>query len=158
MSAETKELRKERTKYGEENNEAEMRESDNKYIKSCKGDKRKMVLDKLASDKLDDINILRPNKKKKSKGAMNLFREDGIIGESTEREEIMASFLQRVLWKKNGGEEKKSTPSFLNNVRMSGADCWLSDPFTWQELSVAINKLKSNEPDKPSKISSVEIH
>lgn len=83
--------------------------SDNKYMKLCKIDKVRMVLEKLARDKLDDTNIILPDKKQKSKGAMNLFREDSSIGEATEREDIMAPFLQRTLWRKKMERRRKTS-------------------------------------------------
>ena len=139
----------------EQNDEDLMRELDREYTKICRKDKIHFLEETLASDTWDTRRVFLPNKKKKSKGALNLKRENGVLGESSEKEEIMARFLKNVLWKKR---DSTSPPisSRLRDLEMSEIDVCLDRPFTVGELNWALRRLKNNKSNKPSKISCEE--
>ena len=79
------------------NEEELMRELDKEYRKLCRRDKVQFLENTLAQDTWDTRRVFLPNNNKKSKGALNLPREDGVLGESVEREEIMARFQRKRL-------------------------------------------------------------
>ena len=113
--------------------------------------KRKHVEAKLVADTWGSRKSL-PNKKKKSQSAQNLYREDGSVGNSKEKEEIKANFLKKVLWVKKSGE----IPKILENLILENADSWLMKPFEVTELRWATRRLKNKKSDKPFGISNEE--
>ena len=132
-----------------------MRELDKEYTKLCRRDKIKHLETVLAQDTWDTRRVFLPNKKKKSKSALNLKREDGVLGESVEREEIMARFLKNELWKRRDASSPQMCPELLD-IKMSETNPVLDRPFTLRELNWALRRLKNNKSNKPSKISCEE--
>ena len=96
----------------------------------ARADKRKSFETKLAADTWDSRRSL-PNKKKKSQSARNLYRSDGSIGHSKEKEEIMARFLKNVLWTR----KTRDIPPTLENLILENPSSWLTRPFGVKEIT-----------------------
>ena len=90
--------------------------------------------------------------KKKSQSPQNLYRSDGPIGHSKEKEEIMARFGKNVIWTRQTGD----IPQLLENLILENPSSWLTRPFEVKELRWASKRLKNKKSDKPSGISNEE--
>ena len=105
---------------------------------------RKSFETKLAADTWDSRGSL-PKKKKKSQSVQNLYRSDGSIGHSKEKEEIMGRFLKNILWIRKTGD----IPSIVENLILENPSSWLTRPFEVKELRWPSRRLKHKKSDKP---------